>query len=284
LHKGGRAGDGYAASQTGAELLCTNMLGQTPAQRWREFSLDLKRHPMVSESNMFCHLSLSRPVSQPLTLAQWCAAVELFLEGLGARGCQFVATRHTSTENDHVHVIFSRARSDGALVAMANNFYRWRTVVREVERSLNLDDDPHSDLNKEFPLTDRIVVAQRRASRLGTTDPWIPAECIRGALADAGSSDIFVQNLAGIGIETKPATRTSDGAVVGILFRHIGSVDWLAGSSIDRSLSLARIRQTIEENEMLLATQRQRGEHERRSRSRQRTLTNTSSISRVRDR
>jgi hypothetical protein len=249
IHKGGRAGDSYAARQEGAVMLLSNMLSRLPSGRAAEFKLDEARHPGVNPKNLFVHLSLSRPEGHPLTAEQWKKVAISFMNDIDAAGNQFVLFEHTGTQNNHVHLIFSRAKPVGTLTSESQSFYRWRAAVRSVEASLSIQ---VSDLSTErptpTPTSDRVVSAQRRASRLGTEDPFIDPRVISQCVAESTTASQLASSLKLAGIEMKKSEKS--GKTTGILFRQSGSDEWLAGSSIDREFSLPKLRSRIESNRL----------------------------------
>lgn len=258
IHQGGRAGDGYSERQTGAELLETNMLGRTAAERAEEFHLDECRHPRSRPDKLFVHLSLSRPAGRDLTPAQWRAVAKSFLREIGAEGCSFVLIRHSNTGNDHVHLVFSRATPTGGLVNTGQNFYRWRAAARVVEEELGLKIPESPATQRPAAPTDAATSAQRRAIRRGTTDPWIDPGEIEKVLVDTQDPDQFARALSRRGIELQ-ITRRSDGSASGVLLRRKGADEWLAGGSIRRDLTLPSIQRRLLLNQQQAAMRAQQG-------------------------
>lgn len=171
IHSGGRIGDMYASKQAGADSIDTNMLGLDPVDRQSEFLLDQAKHPRVNPKNLFIHLSLSRPKGHDLHKDQWKSAVQRFLKKIGADG-NYVVVRHAATGNDHVHVIFSRSKKDGSLVSLSQNRWAWRQRVREVESELDIEvTDFEANTASSVPTSDKLVSAQRRALRRGSSVP-----------------------------------------------------------------------------------------------------------------
>ena len=245
-HAGGHHGDAYASRAKDGHLLCTNMLGRTPAERLVEFELDAARHPMVAFKRLIIHCSLSRPAGQDLTPAQWIKVVRQFLRKSGASDANFVAIRHRDTDNDHVHIIFSRALPSGRLLSDSNDFWKFREASRATSSELGLDVLMEQDEAPQAP-TDRAVSAQRRATRRGTDpDVWVAPELISDALEHAVNFDEFESRLKLRGIEVKLAKRGTDQQVTGVMFRRDGAQEYLAGSSISPHLSLPKLQAQIE--------------------------------------
>ena len=212
---------------------------------------------------MFVHVSLSRPAGADLTPAQWAKTCQVFLKKIDAEGCNFAVTRHKNTEHDHVHLVFSRAKPDGKLVSMSNNRWAWRQACREVEQEMGIQvaDQPTERQTAPAPTSDRVVSAQRRATRQGAPDPFIDPNVIARALAGSTSPEQLSAALQAAQIEVKTAEK--NGKVAGILFRKVGVAEWLAGSSIDRNLSLSKVNERLDSNRQALQTQEQQIQFQR---------------------
>lgn len=253
IHRGGRVSDEYAFGQDGAELIDSNMLGQSPSERKSEFILDQARHPRVNPKSLFVHVTLSRPTDHHLDQHQWKKVVQRFLKKIGVDG-NYVGIRHTSTDNDHIHLIFSRSKSDGTLVSMSQNRWAWRQKVREIETELSIAVQVDEvEKTTTTPTSDKLVSAQRRAYRRGSPDPYIDPQVVSQVLGQSSTPEDFAKGLAAVGIDIKSAER-NDGAITGILFKNQDAQEWLAGSSISRELSLPKIQIKLEMNRQAVQT------------------------------
>jgi hypothetical protein len=260
---GGKAADQYSANGAGAQFIESSMLGSSAKDRAAEWVLDERKHPRVNPKNLFIHVSFSRPAGHDLTPEMWKQLILSFLVKIGADG-NFVATRHAppATNNDHLHAVISRSTKAGGLVSMSNARWKWRAVVREIEREMGIQvPDQPGERPANIPTSDRAVSAQRSAVRQGTQDPHINPNVIVQALAQASTLEAFQAGLSGAGIEVKPAVKND--RTTGILFRKSGSVEWLAGSSISREFSLPKIQAQIELNRQKLLKQEQQIQFQR---------------------
>ncbi len=247
-HGGGLLGDRYAANAKDAEFLLSNMLGLTPKEREQEFALDRARFMAIDPGRLFIHCSLSRPASHNLTREQWIKVVNRFMRNAGLDDVNFVAIRHHNTGHDHVHIVFSRVLPGGKLRSDSHDFWTLRAAALASARELGIEIQGASEPQPQAP-TDRAVSAQRRAGRRGTRDDvWVSPEIVMAALQKSSSMAQFQATLVSHGIETKMATRASDGRERGILFRKTGAQDYLAGSSISPALSLPKIQAHIARN------------------------------------
>lgn len=243
--RGSRAGDRYAERKAIASF--TNMLGQNSKERIEEFDLDIARHPMIAPKNLIKHIALSLPTGQKRSVGQWQIAVALFLKKIGAEHCNYSAHLH-DTDNQHVHLIYSRARPDGKLVAESFDYLRHREAAAQVADELfGGRETPRPSNTPPAPPSDRAEAARRRAQRRGTVPAYIDPAIVREALETASSPAEFAQALQARQVEMSVSKR-EDGTARGLLLRRAGAQEWLAASSISPDLSMPRVQARLAEN------------------------------------
>lgn len=249
VHKGGRAGDNYAQKAKGSEFLDSNMLGRSSRGRGLEWDLDQARHPNVK--NLFCHASISLAGGKKLNRDEWTKFIKDWLKEIGAEGVNYVAIRHTNSDHDHAHIIFSRALPSGRLLSTAHNFYKWREALRHAEEMNGLKPIKiEQPTEKMASQSDTQVNAARRAARLATTPNFISPDVVNSCLIKSIDMDSFAAELKKSGIELK-VSRRDNGEARGILFRKTDSEEFLAGSSISRELALPKIQAALKANQEL---------------------------------
>lgn len=249
IHKGGRAGDDYAQKAKGSEFLDSNMLGRNSKERELEWDLDQARHPNIK--NLFCHASISLAGGKKLNRDEWTKFIKNWLKEIDAEGVNYVAIRHTNSDHDHTHIIFSRALPNGKLLSTAHNFYKWREALRHAEETNGLKpieiEQPKEKMTSQ---SDTQVNAARRAARRGTTPNFINPDVVNSCLLKSVDMDSFTAELKRSGIELK-VSRRDNGEARGILFRKANSEEFLAGSSINRELTLPKIHAALKANQEL---------------------------------
>ena len=221
INQGGRAGDHYAQKSKGAEFIDSNMLGRNSKERDLEWDLDQAFHPNVK--TLFCHASISLAGGKQFNRDEWKKFAKDWLKEIGAEGVNYVAIRHTDSEYDHAHIIFSRALPSGRLLNTSHNFYRWREALRKALRKAE-------ELNGLTPVeiaqskekvaaqSDTQVNAARRAIRRGTAPNFINPEILNDCLLKSTDMNSFAIQLKSKGIELTVSRRDS-GEARGILFR-----------------------------------------------------------------
>jgi hypothetical protein len=243
-HRGGLAADKYAEESKGAQLLFTNMLSTSWKDRMDEWNLDQATH--LNVSNLFQHVSISRPEGHSLGTEQWKLLLLDWLREIGAEGVNFTAVHHSNTKNDHIHIVFSRALPNGKLLSDSQNFYKWRAALRCAEERNGLKSLP-IEYEVLVNQSDRQVSANRRALRRGTRPNFIDPQVIEAAAARSTDFQSMADDLRNLGIEIQ-ISRRNDGTPRGILFRQAGSDEFLAGTSISRELSLNKIQLRFNQN------------------------------------
>lgn len=264
IHKG--EGSIYAEKQAGSWHVGSNMLGRCAADRAAEFELDCAMHPRVNKKNMLIHVSISRaPDEEAMTPEAWHDVIREWLKNIGAEGCNYTATGHSNTDNEHVHIYFSRAKPDGTLVSMSHNRWAWRAALRLTEQRFGIATTERSrPADTPTPTSDAMVNAQRRAARRGTRDGYVDPNVVKKALDSAGAYEQFVSNCKAHGYEVNRSEK--NGKVTGILYRRTGSEEFLAGGSISRELTLPKVLEKIDRNRLASLQKREQEHHSQRQR------------------
>ena len=160
-------------------------------------------------------------------------------------GVRWVAVRHAA---DHIHIVATLARQDGARPRIWNDFYRVREACRDVERRFRLRSTAPADRTAARRAT---RAETEKAARRGKAEP--ARETLRRevctAAAAAGSEQEFFARLqaAGILIHERHSTVNSaevTGYAVGLpghTARDGGAV-WYGGGKLAADLTLPKLR------------------------------------------
>jgi len=166
----------YAVEKEKAEVLTTNMGGNTPDELAAEFNAIASLKPNYHSPCVHVKFSLpNRGVNDPggeyrenVENDTACEMLRLWMKGMGflkfscsdldseisrykdeknvARAdCQYVIIRHKDTEHNHFHLITSRIALDGSLVDNSWDYYRGQKIVRKLELDYNLEPTPCSN-------------------------------------------------------------------------------------------------------------------------------------------
>jgi hypothetical protein len=163
---------------------------------------------------------------------------------------RWVAVRHAA---DHIHIVATLARQDGARPSVWNDFYRVREACQAAERNLGL--------NRTAP-ADRTAARRparaetEQAARRGWAEP--PRVTLRrevcAAAAGASSEQEFFARLdqAGVAVRQRHSTLNPHeitGYAVG-LARHTGKdggIIWYGGGKLAADLTLPKLRRRWDE-------------------------------------
>ncbi len=138
----------YVLGKDEAEMLTTNMGGETPAQLAREFRLFSNANERVQKPVL--HLSIN-PAPSDRLLDDWelCRITQDLLDGLGLSRNQFIAVKHNDAEFDgqprpHIHIVVNRVDYEGKCNDDYLDFMRTQTVLRRIEKDYDLTIQPSS--------------------------------------------------------------------------------------------------------------------------------------------
>jgi hypothetical protein len=138
----------YVLGKDEAEMLTTNMGGETPAQLAREFRLFSNANERVQKPVL--HLSLN-PAPSDRLLSDWelCMITQDLLDGLELSRNQFIAVKHNDAEFDgqprpHIHIVVNRVDYEGKCHDDYLDFMRTQTVLRRIEKDYDLTIQPSS--------------------------------------------------------------------------------------------------------------------------------------------
>lgn len=253
-------GDEYAEKR--AVVSFTNMLSNDSGGRRAEFLAECRQYPGRRPELLVKHCCLSLAGGRNIDASGWKKVVEEFLKNIGADG-SYSAHVHGDTAHQHVHIQWSRVRRDGGLVDVGWSYLRHREAAAlAADKYLGGREMPRAAGAVSAP-SQRVANANRLQVRQARPAQFIEVTRIHAVLNSSTSPKEFAAGLKAAGIDVQPAKRVTDQQVVGLLFRNAGSQTFLAGSSIDRGLSLARVFAALEANRLAaLAKQLGNAQHQ----------------------
>ena len=117
----------YDITKEGGRIISSNMAGEKPRELAAEFGEIRKLRPNLGKAVM--HVSLSAAPGEKLTDEQWQAIGQRYLRGMGFTDNQFVMTRHTDTEHEHIHILANRITHAGEVVSDGQDYKRQETIM-----------------------------------------------------------------------------------------------------------------------------------------------------------
>ena len=243
--KGFRGALNYDLQKEHGHIIETNMAGENPRELAAEFGEIRKLRPNLGKAVL--HVSLSAAPGEKLTDEQWSDIGKRYLDGMGLEQNQFVITRHTDTEHEHVHILANRIRFDGSVTSDSQDYRRQETLMREIERDYGLERvAPSQEAERRAPTKGEIESAIR------TGEPSTRQQLQQ--LADAAAKDSrsfteYQERLEAAGVELVPVAQLQGAKLSGLLYR-LDSVT-MKGSDLGKSYSpagLAKRGITYEQN------------------------------------
>jgi len=220
----------YLLGKEEALIIGGNMVGETPSELSKEFSVSRALKPNLKRA--VYHVSLSLPHGEQLSTSKWNEVAGKYVQKMGFSGSQFLVAKHNDTQHSHIHILASRVRLDGSVVSDSQNYKRSEKIVRSLEIEHNLTrvissrevgtkaltkGELHKVLRENIPST------KMRLQKI-----------INEATIDRPNADVFAKRLAKQGVEIIP-NKSKTGHVSGISFELNG--EKMKGSDLGRSYS-----------------------------------------------
>ena len=226
----------YDIAKEGGRIISRNMAGEKPRELAAEFGEIRKLRPKLGKAVM--HVSLSAAPGEKLTDEQWQAIGQRYLRGMGFTDNQFVMTRHTDTEHEHIHILANRITHAGEVVSDGQDYKRQETIMREIERDFRLQRvAPSIETERKAPTKGEIEGAIR------TGQPSTRQQLQQ--LADAAAKDCpdfttYQERLEAAGVELVPVAQLQGAKLSGLSYRLDGVT--MKGSDLGKSYTAAGIQ------------------------------------------
>lgn len=214
-------------------MLDTNMAGENVRELAKEFGEIRKLRPNLNKAVL--HVSLAAALGESLTDRQWTEIGQKYLRGMGFKNSQFVITRHTDTDHQHIHILANRIGMDGSVVSDGMDFKRQENLMREIERSYGLKVVEPSHTAERKALTKGEI---EESVRTHTPSTRMQLQQLCDAAAKGTSAmHSYIERLEVAGVEVIPTTQLSGAKLSGLQYRLDGVV--MKGSDLGKSYSPA---------------------------------------------
>jgi hypothetical protein len=137
----------YDNQKEGALFLDTNCTSSDHNQIAGEMETVAASNPRCKNSCL--HLSMSAPDGERLSDKQWRQAGAIARRELGLQDNQFSMTRHTDSNQDHVHITINRIDQDGRAWNDSKDFQRVHAAMRVVEKEMGLERIEDHEINRD---------------------------------------------------------------------------------------------------------------------------------------
>ena len=226
----------YDLTKEKGRVIDSNMAGQNPRELAAEFGEIRKLRPNLGKAVM--HVSLSAAPGEKLTDEQWREVGQRYLRGMGFKDNQFVITRHTDTEHEHIHILANRITHAGEVVSDGQDYKRQETIMREIERDYGLQRvAPSIEAERKAPTKGEI----EGALRTGQPSTRQQLQQICDACAkDCRSFSEYQERLEASGVEVVPVAQLNGAKLSGLSYRLDGVT--MKGSDLGKGYTAAGIQ------------------------------------------
>ncbi len=243
-------------------LLDTNLSGRTPRAMAQEFGEVRQLRPTLGKAVV--HVSLSVHAHEHLTDGQWREIAARYLEGMGFTDNQYVVTRHTDTEYEHIHILANRITFAGDVVSDSQDWKRQEALMRVLERDYGLLAEPPSkDADRKAPTKGEIEYALRTGQ--ASIKQRLQGLC-DAAMQDCSSLSEYIARLEVVGVDVIPTVQLNGAKVSGLMYRLNDTL--MKGSDLGKAYSpvgLAKKGVTYEQDRDFAAVNRCRQREARRA-------------------
>jgi hypothetical protein len=231
--KGFRGALDYDLGKEQGRVIDSNMAGHTPRELAAEFGEIRRLRPTLGKAVL--HVSLSAAPGEKLTDAQWRDIGRRYLDGMGLEQNQFIATRHSDTGHEHIHLLANRIRFDGSVTPDSHDWRRQEALMREIERDFGLQRvAPSHEAERRAPTQGEI----ERSVRTG--EPSTRAQLqqlIDAAVQGCRSYTEYQERLEAAGVELIPVVQLGGAKLSGLSYRLDGLT--MKGSDLGKGYSPA---------------------------------------------
>lgn len=226
----------YDITKEGGRIISSNMAGKNPRELAAEFGEIRKLRPNLGKAVL--HVSLSAAPGEKLTDEQWREIGQRYLRGMGFKDNQFIITRHTDTEHEHIHILANRITHAGEVVSDGQDYKRQETIMREIERDYGLQRvAPSIEAERKAPTKGEI----ERAMRTGQPSTRQQLQQICDACAkDCPSFSEYQERLEEAGVEVVPVVQLNGAKLSGLSYRLDGVT--MKGSDLGKGYTAAGIQ------------------------------------------
>lgn len=252
----------YDIKQEKGYLLDTNMSSDTPRALAQEFGTIRQLRPNLGKAVL--HVSLSAAVGEHLTDQQWRTIGQRYLAGMDLDHNQYVMTRHTDTEHEHIHLVVNRIQFNGSVTSDSHDYRRQEAIMRSIERDYGLQQvAPSIEVQRTAPTKGEIEHSLRTG--VPSTRQRLQQLC-DGAAQNCTSFTVYQERLDAAGVALVPVVQLDGAKLSGLSYRLEGVT--MKGSDLGKGYSpvgLAKRGVRYEQNrdvEAVRAAQERHAAHE----------------------
>ena len=231
--RGFRGAIAYDLGKDEGRLLDTNMAGETIPELSAEFGAIRRLRPNLERAVL--HVSLSAAPGEKLSDAQWAEIGRRYLAGMDFSDNQYLISRHTDTEHEHIHILANRITHAGAVVSDSKDYERQEVLMRAIEREFGLSQLAPSIESLRKPPTRGEIEKQLRTSEASTR---IQLQQLADVAAKGATTYTeYQQRLEASGVQLVPVLQLGGAKLSGLMYRLDGVT--MKGSDLGKGYSPA---------------------------------------------
>ena len=221
----------YDLEREKGHMIDSNMSGETPRELAAEFGAIRKLRPTLNRAVL--HVSLSAAPGEELTDDQWREIGQRYLSGMGLDDNQYIMTRHTDTDHEHIHILANRITFAGATVSDSQDYKRQEALMREIEKEYNLKAVvPSKDAERRASTKNEI----EKSIRTGQPSTRSQLQQLCAAAAnDCPSVSEYAKRLDAVGVAVVPVYQGNGAKLSGLSYQLDGEV--MKGSDLGKAYS-----------------------------------------------
>lgn len=232
--------------EKGAEIVSSNMSGETSKELSAEFEAIAELRPEAKNPVWHCSLSLVR--GETASAEKWNEIIKEHLKNMGVdiTNNQYIGVIHKDKEHEHVHIALNRVGLDGKLWSNSNDVFKAIDSTQKIEESfgLALTKGLEKLADKKSLSKNEVAIYQR------TGEP--PARLqLQDIIDNANKSSLaaFVNSLKEYGVNVRPAGIS--GAPQGISFEKNGVA--FKGSALGKKYAWKQLSEQLKFSEKDIA-------------------------------
>ena len=231
--RGFRGALAYDLGKDEGQILDTNMAGEGVNELASEFGAIRKLRPNLEKAVL--HVSLSAAPGENLSDAQWEEIGRRYLDGMDFVDNQYLITRHTDTEHEHIHILANRITHSGQVVSDSQDYQRQEVLMRSIERDFGLQQlAPSLESQRRAPTRGEI----EKQIRTQDASTRVQLQQLADAAAKGATSYTeYQQRLEAAGVELVPVLQKDGAKLSGLMYRLDGVT--MKGSDLGKGYSPA---------------------------------------------
>jgi len=243
----------YDLNEEKGRILVTNMAGRNPKELAAEFGTIRQLRPTLGKAVL--HVAIAAAPGEHLTDEQWASIGQRYLQGMGFTENQYVITRHTDTEHEHIHILANRITYSGEVVSDSQDYRRQESLMRDIERDYGLTAVESSRAAKRRAPTKGEIEQGIRTGQPSTRQQL--QQLCDAAAKDCHSYTDYQARLETVGVSLVPVVQLGGAKLSGISYRLDGVT--MKGSDLGKGYTASGIQKqgiTYEQDRDLAAVRR----------------------------